>query len=62
MLWHYAYGKPKETVGVTFGQGGEDLSELTTAELLRRVDGLREQLAEHAARERSLPAEFLTAE
>ena len=53
MLWHYAFGKPKDSLNVTIGPAG-DLSELSTEELLHRVDGLREQ----AARERALPAQY----
>ena len=49
MLWHYAFGKPKDSLNVTIGPAG-DLSELSTEELLHRVDGLREQ----AARDHSL--------
>ena len=37
------------------------LSELSTEDLLHRVDGLREQLREQAAKERALPAEYRTA-
>ena len=57
MLWHYAFGKPKESLDVTVGPAG-DLSELSTEDLLHRVDGLREQVREQAARERALPAEY----
>ena len=62
MLWHYAFGKPKDSLDVTVGPVG-DLSELSTEDLLHRVDGLREQLREQAeaARERALPAEYRTA-
>ena len=38
-----------------------DLSELSTEDLLHRVDGLREQVREQAARERALPGEYRTA-
>ena len=55
MLWHYAFGKPKDSLDVTVGPAG-DLSELSAEELLHRVDGLREQVREQAARERALPA------
>jgi len=55
MLWHYAFGKPRESLEVTMGAAG-DLSELSTEDLLHRVDGLREQLREQAAQERALPA------
>ena len=58
MLWHYAYGKPRDTMHVTVGERQEDLSELSTEELMHRVDSLREQANEVAALERSLPAEF----
>ena len=57
MLWHYAFGKPKDSLDVTLGHAGGDLSELSTEDLLHRVDGLREQLREQAAREQALPAE-----
>ncbi len=57
MLWHYAFGKPKDSLDVTVGRAGGDLSELSTEDLLHRVDGLREQLREQAAREQALPAE-----
>ena len=60
MLWHYAFGKPRESLEVTVGPAG-DLSELSTEDLLHRADRLREQLAEHAAREQSLPALHRTA-
>ena len=56
MLWHYAFGKPKESLDVTVGPAG-DLSELSAEDLLHRADGLRERLREQAARERALPAE-----
>ena len=55
MLWHYAFGKPRNSLDVTVGPAG-DLSELSTEDLLHRVDGLREQVREQAARERALPA------
>ena len=57
MLWHYAFGKPRDSLNVTIGPAG-DLSELSTEELLHRVDGLREQVREQAARERALPGEY----
>ena len=50
MLWHYAFGKPRESLEVTVGPAG-DLSELSTEDLLHRVDGLREQLREQAGHE-----------
>jgi len=56
MLWHYAFGKPRESLDVTVGPAG-DLSELSAEDLLHRADGLREQLREQAAREQALPAE-----
>ena len=56
MLWHYAFGKPRESLEVTMGPAG-DLSELSTEDLLHRADGLRVRLREQAARERALPAE-----
>ena len=40
MLWHYAFGKPEESLDVNIGPAG-DLSELRTEECLHRVDGLR---------------------
>lgn len=61
MLWHYAYGKPKETVALTVGEAPNDLSELSAEELLQQADELRERLRERVARERSLPAEYRTA-
>jgi len=57
MLWHYAFGKPKDSLDVTVGPAG-DLSELSTEDLLQRVDGLRERLREQAAHERALPAQY----
>jgi len=56
MLWHCAFGKPKESLDVTVGPAGE-LSELSTEDLLHRADGLGERLREQAARERALPAQ-----
>jgi len=50
MLWHYAFGQPRDWLNVTVCPAGEDLGELSTEELLHRVDGLREQ----AARDHSL--------
>ena len=38
MLWHYAFGKPKDSLDVTVGPAG-DLSELSTEDLLHRADG-----------------------
>ena len=38
MLWHYAFGRPRESLEVTVGPAG-DLSELSTEDLLHRVDG-----------------------
>jgi len=61
MLWHYAFGKPKDSLDVTVGHAGGTFSELSTEDLLHRVDGLREQLREQTARERALPAEYRTA-
>ncbi len=58
MLWHYAFGKPKDSLDVTVGHAGGDLSELSTEDLLHRADGLRERLREQAAREQALPAEY----
>ena len=60
MLWHYAFGKPKDSLDVTVGPAG-DLSELSTEDLLHRPDRLRERLREQSARERALPAEYRTA-
>ena len=57
MLWHYAFEKPKESLEVTVGPAG-DLSELSTEDLLRRVDGRREQVRDQAAPERALLAEY----
>ena len=56
MLWHYTFGKPKDSLDVTLNPGG-DLSELSTEDLLHRADGLRERLREQVAREQALPAE-----
>ena len=55
MLWHYAYGKPTDIVDVTVGAREENLRELSTEELLQRVDRLREQLLEADAIGRSIP-------
>ena len=60
MLWHYAFGKPKDSLDVTVGPAG-DLSELSTEDLLHRADRLRERLWEQSVRERALPAEYRTA-
>ena len=38
MLWHYAFGKPKDSLDVTVGPAG-DLSERSTEDLLHRADG-----------------------
>ena len=57
MLWHYAFGKPRDSLDVTLGHAGGDLSELSTEDLLHRADGLRERLREQVAREQALPAE-----
>ena len=40
MLWHYAFGKPEESLDVNVGPAG-DLRELRTEDCLHRVDGLR---------------------
>ncbi len=61
MLWHYAYGKPTDIVDVTVGAREENLRELSTEELLERVDTVREQLPEADATERALPAAYRTA-
>ena len=61
MLWHYAYGKPRDSVHVTVGEHQEDLTELSTEELMHQVDLLREQVNEVAALKRTLPAAFRTA-
>ena len=61
MLWHYAYGKPTDIVDVTVGAREENLRELSTEELLERVDTVREQLREADATERALPAASRTA-
>ena len=58
MLWRYAYGKPTDIVDVTVGAREENLRELSTEELLQRVDTVREQLLEADAIERALPAAF----
>ena len=58
MLWHYAYGKPKETIGVTVVEAHDDLSGLSTEKLLQKADDVRDWLRERVAREQSLPAEY----
>ena len=60
MLWHYAFGKPRDSLDVTVGSAG-DLSELSAEDLLHRVDWLREQVREQAASERALPGEYRSA-
>src|SRR3989442_14678755 len=41
MLWHYAYGKPKEEISLT---AGEDLATLTTEQLRERAVCLARRL------------------
>ena len=51
MLWHYAYGKPKEQVELSGPRGGPiamDLSTLTDAELAAQAEALAKQLREDA--------------
>jgi hypothetical protein len=51
------YGKPKETVDLNVTQS-EDLSSLSTDELLTRLETMRQQLLSEAAIQASIPAEF----
>lgn len=46
MLWAYGFGKPKEDV-VLPGEIRRDLADMTTDELLARLDHLKRQLVEH---------------
>lgn len=59
MLWHYAYGKPAETLNVN--TGAEDYSALTTTELIQTIESLQKELEEAIAVENSIPAEFKVA-
>ena len=57
MLWHYAFGRARESLDMTVGPAGEELSEPSPEDNLQRMDEPREQSPEQAARERALPAE-----
>jgi hypothetical protein len=50
---HYAFGKPTEHVNLNV-QSGPDFSQLSTAELLERVEALNAQLREAETLEREL--------
>lgn len=54
MLWHYAYGKPADTVNLNVNSQGEDLSSLSTEELCTRAEELREALREASEAERAI--------
>lgn len=53
MLWHYAYGKPPETINVSVQ---EDLSQLTTEQLRTRTEAALSALREAEAIENALSA------
>lgn len=57
MIWHYAYGKPPEEVNVNVSQQ-EDLSNLSTEQLLARMSDLARQLDEVKQLEEAIPAEY----
>lgn len=59
LIWHYAYGKPVEHVNVSVQT--EDLSQLSTDELMSRYEKKLEELKEVSLLEDSIPAEFKTA-
>lgn len=61
MLWYYAYGKPIENVNIKVSQEEEDLSKLSTQELMERAKKLHEQLEEAAQVEQALPAQYRVA-
>jgi uncharacterized small protein (DUF1192 family) len=52
------YGKPKETIDVNLGVQHEDLSSLSTEEMLERVKVLQDELIEAKQLESMLPVEY----
>lgn len=58
MLWHYAFGKPAETLNVNMN---EDLSKLSMDELLERARSLGEKIEEIKAVEDAIPVEYKVA-
>jgi hypothetical protein len=54
MIWHYAFGKPAETINLNVQEGQEDLSGLSTEELLERSKKLQEALEEATAVENAI--------
>lgn len=59
MLWHYAYGKPVESLQVQVVPGYEDLSALPIDELYKRAADLTRQLEEAVALAEAIPADVL---
>ena len=55
MLWHFAYGKPKETVDVTTTMNLPDPRTLSTAELEDQIVKHAEQIAAERAATKRLP-------
>ena len=58
LLYHYAYGKPAEQLNVNIQQ--EDLSSLSTEELLKRAEMALTALREAQALENAIDAQFTT--
>lgn len=44
VIWHYAFGKPKEQLNVTFNDEQDDLSTLTVEELEERMTAMLGEL------------------
>jgi hypothetical protein len=44
MLWHYAFGKPKEHITIEDLRSGEDLEALSTSDIARRAEILAERV------------------
>jgi hypothetical protein len=60
MLWHYAYGKPAENVNLNVQKEEEDLSTLSTEELLKRAEVLHAAISEARAAEEVIEATTVT--
>jgi len=59
LLYHYAFGKPAETLNVSVSM--EDMSSMTTEQLAARAEELTKALNEAKALEDALDAEFKAA-
>jgi hypothetical protein len=58
VIWHYAFGRPKESLDVRLEVAGEDLAKLSLDELIDMAKQLEQQLEDAKYLEASIPAEY----